>query len=471
MDKTRKNNKIKHKYAHTLKHNFPLSKHSSSTNQTNKKVKRTVQGRYIGEKEGWEKVEIYGSGYEMGYAHGALLASQIKYNLKLLSYIVKEEFKVDYPQYVKKCEECMLSIIQKDYPEIYEEMMGISDGASHTLHKTHISVSDILAWNAYLSMSPFYENHQMEKEKEKEHVQRCSAFIATGKATSNGEIVMAHNTHCHYALGSVSNIIMYVSPSSGHGFCMQTCAGLICSSMDWFMTTAGIVGCETTIAGTTYLPEFGAPYFCRIRRCMQYGNSLDDYSKIMTTNNAGDYPCSWLFGDVNSNEIMMCELGKQTHSIQRTKNGVYYGSNYATNMELRALETDTQNIDSNVLSQFSRFERLEYLLLDKYKGKINLSNSKTILADHYDSFLDKVEMSSRTICKHSELDDLKRYPGGAVDGKVLDSSAAKKMEFWGRFGSSCGRQFHSKTFMKHNPKHKSVFLMDLPHYRWTKLKN
>lgn len=463
MNKTRKSKK---KHTQTMKSNIPLF-YSSSPNPTKQNIKTNIQGRFIGEKEGWKKVEIYGSGYEMGYAHGVLLASQIKYNLKLLSYFVNDEFKVNYPQYVKKCEDCMLSIIQKDYPEIYEEMVGIAEGASQTLHKTHISVLDILAWNAYLSMSPFYEN----KQKEKEHVQRCSAFIATGNATSNGEIVMAHNTHCHYALGSVSNIIMYVSPSSGHGFCMQTSAGLICSSMDWFLTTAGIVGCETTIAGTTYLPEFGAPYFCRIRRCMQYGNNLDDYSKIMTTNNAGDYPCSWLFGDVNSNEIMMCELGKQTHSIQRTKNGVYYGSNYATNMELRALETDTQNIDSNVISQFSRFERLEYLLLDKYKGEINLTNSKTIIADHYDSFLDKVKMSSRTICKHSDVDDLKKYPGGAVDGKVLDSSTAKKMEFLGRFGSSCGHHFYSKPFMKQNPKYKSAFLVDLPSYRWIKIKN
>ena len=65
---------------------------------------------------------------------------------------------------------------------------------------------------------------------------------------------------------------------------MQTSAGLISSSSDWFLVENGIIGCETTISDINYKPIFGSPYFCRIRDTMQYANSLDECKDILLKN-------------------------------------------------------------------------------------------------------------------------------------------------------------------------------------------
>jgi hypothetical protein len=116
--------------------------------------------------------------------------------------------------------------------------------------------------------------------------------------------------------------------------------------MDWFICENGIIGCESTIGDINYNPEFGAPYYCRIRQAMQYGNSLDDYVKIMLENNAGDYPCSWFLGDTKRKEIMIFELAFKTHSVERKREGVFYGVNSVMDPKMRKKETvdkDEQN--------------------------------------------------------------------------------------------------------------------------------
>lgn len=426
--------------------------------------KMRVHGEILGVENGWIKVQVYGTPYQMGYANGRLLRKELAKCMDIMKYMVDLYYGVPYTVYKNKCKDVLGDIVRRDFPEIYEEMRGISDGASAS---TSVDVDDILAWNSYFSMTEIMEN-AAKRPPSPENAQRCSAFIATGSATKTGEIVMAHNTHCHYALGAVSNVILYASPQIGYSFMMQTCAGLVSSTMDWFICSSGIVGCETTIAGIQYTPEFGAPYFCRIRQCMQFGKSLDEYAEIMKTDNAGDYACSWLFGDVNTNEIMLCELGRKSVNVQKTHNGVYYGMNSPINYELRALETDILDTDGVADSTNARRERLEYLLLDKYVGRIDASNAKKVIADHYDAFLGKTQMSSRTICKHEENDkSADNSPVGAVDGKVLTSSLAKRMAFWGRFGSSCGRDFVAAEHIRHHGKNKNnKHLKDFPKRPW-----
>jgi hypothetical protein len=205
---------------------------------------------------------------------------------------------------------------------------------------------------------------------------------------------------------------------------------------------------------------------------MQYAENLDDCIEMMSKNNAGDYSCSWLYGDINTNEIMVHELSKNTESIKRTKNGVIYGMNSALSFEVRNKETyDIKHNDLNS-SVGSRNYRLDYLLNRKHYGNINISIAKEVLADHYDNKFKKKHKCSRGICKHSETDDTFNYtPYGATDGKVTDSLLAKNMNFYGRFGSSCGRVFSVDSYVKKHPEHnkwKDV-LDDYKAYGWVKL--
>ena len=437
-------------------------KKSGRVNKNKSKKHICVNGRINEKNNGWINITVYGDPYERGFASGYLLYKELKRVIKTLKFLVKNELNVSMNKYINICNEFIKPIVQQKYPEYYNELRGITAGANK--RGLQISTELLIAWNSYLSVCSYISDLSNLK---------CSAFIATGSATEKGDMILAHNTHTNFADGQLHNIIMNVIPTTGHPFVMQTSAGYIASGTDWFICSTGIIGCETTIAYTNYDPKFGAPYFCRIREAMQYGTTLDDYEKIMTTDNAGDYAGSWLFGDINTNEIMLCEIGLKYKNIKRTKNGLYYGMNSALGEELRKNETTDIDHDNVSTSVGSRNHRLNELLNHQYKNKINIENSKKIIADHYDMRLLRKEMNGRSICNHSEKDFEKcGYEPyslyGCTDGKIVNSEMASKMIFLGRFGSSCGRKFDIKKHVNKHPefKHWEEVVEDFKSYDW-----
>ena len=433
-----------------------------SSIKRNKTVKnKTIQGNIDFEKGGWKHITIYGEPFDRGYAHGYLLAEDLKRVISALPFMVDEHFQIPFKKYMEDCYKLIYNIVKQKCPEIYSELRGIVSGAR--MKGVNISLRFLIAWNSFLSMYSMYKDGGSE---------RCSAFIATGEATEKGDVVMAHNTHSDFLTGQLLNVIMTIKPANGNVFKMQTSAGFVASSSDWFLCENGLVGCETTIAHINFKPKFGLPYFCRIRKLMQYANNLDECIDIMSKDSAGDYSCSWLYGNINDGEIMVHELGRDIQNVKRTKNGVIYGMNSALSFEIRNLETtdtDRSNLNTSI---GSRSHRLDYLLNRKHYGKINLSIAKEIIADHYDTKENKTHKSARGICKHSESDDANDYsPYGATDGKVMNSSLAKTLNFHGRFGSSCGRSLSIGSYLNKHPNHKKWFslLDDFKSFGWVKL--
>jgi hypothetical protein len=427
--------------------------------------KQTIHGSIIhGNLEGWKVIHIYGEPFERGFAHGYLLYKEIQKSIKTLEFLVKENIGISFSKYLKTSNRIMKPILKKHYPEFYDEIYGISSGIKQ--RGKYISVDLLISWNSYMSLYSYFMDSSAIK---------CSAFIATGTATKNGNIIMGHNTHTTFMDGRLQNIILYITPSTGRQFVMQTSPGYIASVTDWFLCSTGIIGCETTIGDINYKPKFGYPFYCRIRKAMQYGASLDDYEKIMSENNAGDYACSWLLGDVNTNEIMLFELGLKQKNVVIKKNGVFFGMNSVIDDTFRKKETTDQEHDDITTSVGARKERFQELLLKKYKNRIDIENGKLILADHYDVFLRRDSMNSRSICKHMEIDpehcSFPHYPFGCTDAKIVDSNMAKSLSFFGRFGSACGRVFNVSQYIKENPKYKSYrdFLDDIPKHKWTKI--
>ena len=444
----------------------------------------SIQGKRFPKKNGWIRMCVWGNAFERGYAHGYLLAKELlEIREKILPFLVKTFYQIPYEQYEKDCHDRLYDTIRTEYPEFFEELSGIAAGASLKTGKS-IDIDFILAWNADLSMSNMYKSKKHHSKDE-----RCSAFIAVGDATETGEIIMAHNTHSDFVSANTFNIVLEIIPNKGHGkkIKMQTAPGFIASGSDWFLCENGIIGCETTIGGTNYKPDFSegrTPYFCRIRQAMQYGESLDDFVEIMKKGNAGDYACSWLLGDTRKErqEIMLFELGLKTSNIERKTNGVFYGMNNAISPEIREKETEIESAkgfwNMNETSG-ARNIRLHFLLYEKYYGKINCSNACAILSDHYDvSTNEETKGNGLTICRHANLEDRITasprgafYPWGCTDGKVVSSSMAKRWSFLGRWGPTCGHAFSAKAFLHAHPQFKnwSSVLPNMGEKPWIRL--
>lgn len=438
------------------------------------------------DKNGWKYISIKGKPRERGYAYGYLCANDFKEIQKTLHFLMLEAYGMDWSYFIKEISADFKELTARDFNEFYEEMEGITDGCNANGCKTDID--EIIAWNFYCSI-PYWYSTKSDSHfgKEGGAKDKCSAFMAVGDWTEDGKIVCAHNSFCDFVDGQFSNVVLDVDPAEGHRFIMQTSPCWIWSGTDFFVTAKGIIGTETTIGG--FLPyEKKYPIGYRIRKAMQYGNSLDEYCEILLHENSGDYANSWLFGDTNTNEILRIELGLKHHSIERTKNGFFIGFNAPYDEKIRNLECNNSGFYDVRRHQGARMVRLGDLM-DQHKGKLNVGIAKQIISDHYDVYLNKQDNPcSRTVCSHYDL-DAREYmsqesrpkpfaPHGAVDGIVCDATLAKKMAFIGRFGNSCGTAFNKEDFFKKHRQYEKFYsyIKDRPSQEWTefsitKLKN
>jgi hypothetical protein len=386
--------------------------------------------------------------------------------------------------------------IKEHFAEFYEEMVGFSEGC--TAAGTHMTIEEVCAWNNFFTLVEGWLANMPEEESveiygptngknvvraSKEGGQgggqqeRCSAFIAVGDWTADKKIVMAHNNFSNFIDGQLAKVVLDLNPTKGNRILMQGFPGWIWSGTDFFVTSAGIMGTETTIGGFNKY-ENNIPISCRIRQAMQYGNSLDDYETILLKGNSGDYANSWLFGDANTSEIMRIELGLKYHNTERTKNGHFIGFNAPYDPRIRNLECANTGFDDIRRHQGARRVRLADLMAEK-KGKIDIKIAQDIIADHYDVYLNKENPCSRTCCSHYELDarefmsDPSRpkpyQPRGALDGNVCDSTMAKAMSFCLRWGCSCGTPFDKAKFCDEHREwaYLAPYLEDRPQQPWT----
>jgi len=429
------------------------------------------------EKNGWKYISIKGNPKERGYAYGYICANDFKEIQKMLGFLMMESYGIDWNYFIIQISNDFKEMTKINFKEFYDEMEGISEGCIAGGCKT--TIDEIIAWNFYCSI-PYWHTLRSDSKSGKEGgaKDRCSAFIAVGEWTQDGKIVMAHNSFCDFIDGQWSNIILDINPANGHRMIMQTSPCWIWSGTDFFITSKGIIGTETTIGGfVPYEKKFPIGY--RIRQAMQYGDSMDDYVKILLQENSGDYANSWLFGDTNTNEILRIELGLKFHNIERTKNGCFIGFNAPYDERIRNIEVVNSGFYDIRRHQGARMVRLSDLM-DEHKGKLNLDIAKIIISDHYDVYLKKDNNPcSRTVCSHYEL-DAREYmsqsdrpkpysPHGAIDGIVCDSTMAKNMSFFARFGNSCGTPFIASDFCKTHRQFEKFcpYLKDRPSQPWS----
>ena len=440
-----------------------------------------VKGGSCVQRNGWTCLSVNGSAKERGYAMGYFSAKDFGQVQEMLKFVVYDELGETWDFFIDASNKFFRDKIKHKYTELYEEIEGIAEGCCAA--GTQTTAAEVLAWNNYFTLTgswyPKYGGGGTGRSKEGGAKDHCSAFIANGDYTKDGKIVVAHNSFSDIIDGQYSKYIVDMNPTKGSRFIMQSGPCMIWSGTDFFVTSRGIIGTETTIGGFNAY-ENNWPIAFRIRQAMQYGESLDDYVNILLDGNSGDYANSWLFGDTHTNEIMRLELGCKYHNVERTNNGYFIGFNAAYDPRIRNKECTDSGINDVRRHQGARRVRLTDLM-DENKGKIDVSLALKIIADHYDVYLNKVNPCSRTVCSHYDLDpreymsDPSRpkpfQPRGALDGCVCDSSMAKNMAFMARFGRSCGQPFDAKKFCNDHRQWSYLlpYLHDLPTQPWIKV--
>ncbi|MGA2510656.1 MAG: C45 family peptidase [Candidatus Acidiferrales bacterium] len=430
---------------------------------------------YRFERGGWIYVHLEGSPHDIGYQHGYLLAPEIADAFGALRLEMTHDTGRSWDFFRRAAREMLWPKID---PEYQAELQGIVDGLQ--AKKTKLDLDDVVAFNAFAELPDYYVpwlNQQTRAQNvfDPRAFEHCSAFVATGSWTKDHQIVMAHSNWTTYVEGSRWRIIFDIVPQTGYRLLMDGIPGVIASDDDFGVNSAGIMITETTIGNFHGWDPNGKPEFVRARKAMQYADSIDNYAKIMIDGNNGGYANDWLLGDRKTGEVARLELGLKHTKLWRTSDGYFSGANFPSDPDVIKDETtfDPNNPASGPNARRIRWEQL----LNGNKGKIDTALAEVFLGDHYDTFTKKEGANRRTLCGHGDTTP-ETYPGssappfdpyGAVQGKVMDSTTASRMDFIARMGHPCGINFDAAKFLADHPEFswQSPVLRDMVAGPWT----
>jgi hypothetical protein len=387
---------------------------------------------------GWIVLHIEGDPYERGYQHGRLLAPEIEDYVSALARLRSPRAPADSWRAIRMLVDALF--LRRYDTEFLDEMKGIADGAAAAGAKFDdrpLDLLDIAAANSEMetgSLEGALEATATGLEGKRfadppyartrpEAADHCSAFAATGPATADGKIVFGHITMFGLYMVRHFNVWLDVKPSAGHRVLMQSYPGGIQSGMDYYLNDAGLLVTETTLSQTRF-DGSGDPLAGRIRRVLQYADSIDDAVKILDKANNGLYTNEWLLGDINTNEIAMFELGTHKTRLWRSSKdqwfggtaGFYWGCNNAKDLEVR-LETvaSVEGEPANVVFHASDRDRKWLSLYEKHKGKIAPGFG-------FEAFT---------------TPPLAAFP--SCDAKFTTTAMARELKTWALFGPPLGR--------------------------------
>jgi hypothetical protein len=410
-------------------------------------------GAYRFERGGWIYVHLQGSPDAIGFQHGYLLAPEIADAFAAVKLDDTHTSKRPWEFFREAAHNMLWPHIDAEYQA---ELKGITEGLN--ARGVKMDIDDVVALNAFEELPDYYvpwydKQHKTSAPTSTTVLGHCSAFVATGSWTKDGQIVIAHNNWTNYMVGERWRIMFDIVPEHGYRMLMDGFPGVITSDDDFGINSDGLMITETTISNFHGWDPNGIPEFVRSRKAMQYASSIDDYVKIMLDGNNGGYANDWLLGDRKTGEIAQFELGLKAHRLWRTKNGFFVGSNFTSDPEVTKLDT-TFNLNNPTESPNARHVRWDELMKE-YKGKIDVQLAEKFEGDHFDAYTKRKGADLRTLCGHGDTVaagdkgwGVKPFdPMGAVQGKVTDSEMAKNMSLIAHAGHPCGASFYAKPFL------------------------
>ena len=137
------------------------------------------------EKNGWIYISIKGNPSTLGYAHGYLVAKEIKEIFRMLDFTMYNDYGYKRELFSDIVGGIWGPIIQKNHPEYYEEIVGITKGANAGGAK--VSVDDMIMWNCFASVDSFFSVVPSVIQDYPELNKKYGELFAEGSAKGHGE--------------------------------------------------------------------------------------------------------------------------------------------------------------------------------------------------------------------------------------------------------------------------------------------
>jgi len=456
---------------------------------------------------GFIYVHIEGDAYERGYQHGYLLYPEIMDMLYrwsnvihncpiVIKYIHLNETSDRYEKissiWWNYCRNKAMNIFWDKYPAEYKsEIKGIADAVASRggeMFGEKVTYEDILTLNEMYELmsilvNPVKSIHPLRtlfydllgvapelQNKENEFissiasyppVHHCDGFIATGDATTNGQIVATDSVWCGgwwytYYIAQRWNVILDIVPAQGNRIIIGTSPGYIWSDEDYWQNDKGIILIETTCPQGLWKKD-GMPLAIRTRMALQYGENIDDVIRYMRTDSNGVMNAVWLIGDTKNGEIARFELGLYESAVWRTKNGFYWSAN--------------NPMDPSVRKEQLRFESMKGAFFRVLHMLFNTSGYEYYTLKYFPSNRDiKFEEFGNENYGKIDVDAIKKLMSNppisdfSTDCKITDSYLISKNGLWTFWGNPHGDIWNTSSLQ---PNLRGV--VDVPPAGWARI--
>jgi outer membrane protein assembly factor BamB len=442
---------------------------SQSSNQYKEGFRFNVQG--------WIYVHVQGDAYERGYQHGYLLSveivdmlnrwSNIIHNSPVIKSISKHQSDATYEQLARTwwnfCTKECYRLYWDKFPEEYQqEIQGIASGVTAQGGKVfgrNVKFQDILTLNEmyeFLSkltkipegihpLQTLFKQLQqvvpeishvnamtlLETYLRQTSAHHCNGFIASGNATSHGQLVFSQSTICDGLVWWWTNyitlrwnVLLDIQPSNGHRIIMSTSPGLIWSDEDYYQNDDGLLLLETTISQGPF-DNKGLPLSVRARNAIQCGDSIDDMLFSLRYRNDGAMNAVWLLGDTKTGEIARFELGYRHSAVWRTYNGFYWSANLPRDFRVRLEQVNVKNFLDGVLLHLLGVPGWGYFSIRYIPQVRDLKLQE--LGNTYYGHID-IDIVKQIMATHPIGDSI-------TDIKATDSELMKQIGIWAFFGN------------------------------------
>lgn len=421
-----------------------------------------LHGGFMTEKEGFRYVQVRGSPDRIGYQHGIMLYDLIERSLSAYAHATERGNGLSWSQVRLHGRAYWFYVPGDQRTEIEGIARGASEMGARNPNNDPVDWIDILSLNAIWDIwwrasppgNPLWWLPDSSASLGIEMIHHCSAFVATGDATADGGFVIAQSLWMPYFLSPAHAVFMDVIPDVGNRFLMEVTAGMIWSGTEWYQNSAGLVIAETTLGRGPYIWG-GTPSFVRLRKAVQFADSIDSFKDIMLENTNGAYCGDYLLADAKTNEVAILELGAREWAIKRTMNGFLPSCNYPWDETVAREMGAPREWDHGSYPRYVRWGQIR----ERDYGNITVFDAMEYLGDHYDTVENKENPCSHTLCGHVE--NASGYPHGSLDSKATNRSLAYRMETFCRFGHSCGQPFIAADHAREHPQYAFDDLIDI----------
>ena len=344
---------------------------------------------------GWIVLHIEGEPYERGYQHGRLLAAEIADYVDASATSRSPKAPAEAWRDLRTLVNALF--LRRYDAEYLEEMKGIADGAAAAGAKFDgrpIDLLDIVALNAeHRSRFPRRGpgGHADRPGRHAAFASRPTARLSprttstaapspppgrprpTARSSSATSPCSTSTCVRHF------NVWLDIKPKAGHRVLMQTYPGGIKSGLDYYMNDAGLLVLRDDHRARPISTPTGMPLASRIRRAMQYADSIDKAVEILHDRQQRPVHQRMAAGRHQDQRDRHVRAGHaQAHKLWRSsKNewfggteGFYWGCNNTKDLEVR-LET-VPSLDgqpANVVFHPRRPRRAWLQLFDKTQGQ------------------------------------------------------------------------------------------------------